>query len=615
MKSFKNMKVKNKLISGFLVVVLLTACIGVYGIISRVELLEQQHYGVERTECLVLMGEIVNNVSGQNAICNGLSLYLQIGDKAAAQQEAQALAALHQEAESLLTALKNNPSIQGSSALAQQAAELEQAYNSYAAARTNMMKVLENNSDLRGAAGSVVQAMDQIKASAGQMSAATSVLTETLDQMTRTQAQAEADAVRRTITILVVTLVVAITGAISYGLYTADRISRPLEMMMGFLKQVGETGSLDFTEEEWAETRAAAIYEDEISQSLAAFIKMMEQLTYYGQCVGQIAARDLTVRVEPLSDKDTCGIAIRDMALTLSAMFSDIRISSYQVASGSEQIAQASQNLATGASQQAATIEQFNNAIANIRSMADDNARIATETLADVQESGRVMQTCTAEMRQMLEAMGGIDEKSRSISKVIEVIDVIAFQTNILALNAAVEAARAGQHGKGFAVVADEVRSLASKSADAARETAALIQSSSESVAAGNKIVARVSESLAEVGSISQRNAAYIEKLHQVSQTQSGSMAEITDAITQLTNVIQANSATAEETAASSQEMSAQSALLNEMIARFRFDDSDSGDGNRDDMPHGSAGHSYSSYHYTAPSTSGFALSYEDDKY
>ncbi|MDR1322389.1 MAG: methyl-accepting chemotaxis protein [Gracilibacteraceae bacterium] len=367
--------------------------------------------------------------------------------------------------------------------------------------------------------------------------------------------------------IIVLGLVVAVTLAV----YIARIISRPLKLMMSFLQQVGESGNLEFTEKEWREMRAAMVYKDEIGMSLAAFVKMLEQFVYYGQCLATVAARDMTVKVNVLSEKDTCGEALRQMLNNLNDSFGEVNISASQVSSGAEQVAQASQNLAIGASEQAATIEEFSATVTEIQGMADENTKTSTATLSDVQDAGRLMDECTAEMDNMLRAMQDIDEKSQSISRVIKVIDDIAFQTNILALNAAVEAARAGQHGKGFAVVADEVRSLASKSADAAKETAALIESSSQSVEMGNNIVEKVNGSLRAVGEISIKNSSSIETLYNSSRRQSDAMAEVTVAITQLSGVVQSNSATSEQTAASAQEMSSQASLLNDVVARFKL--------------------------------------------
>ncbi|MDR1069213.1 MAG: methyl-accepting chemotaxis protein [Gracilibacteraceae bacterium] len=359
--------------------------------------------------------------------------------------------------------------------------------------------------------------------------------------------------------------------AVTLAVYIARIISRPLKLMMSFLQQVGESGNLEFTEKEWREMRAAMVFKDEIGMSLAAFVKMLEQFVYYGQCLATVAGRDMTVKVNVLSEKDTCGEALRQMLNNLNDSFSEVNISASQVSSGAEQVAQASQNLAIGASEQAATIEEFSATVTEIQGMADENTKTSTATLSDVQDAGRLMDECTAEMDNMLRAMQDIDEKSQSISRVIKVIDDIAFQTNILALNAAVEAARAGQHGKGFAVVADEVRSLASKSADAAKETAALIESSSQSVEMGNNIVEKVNGSLRAVGEISVKNSSSIETLYNSSRRQSDAMAEVTVAITQLSSVVQSNSATSEQTAASAQEMSSQASLLNDVVARFKL--------------------------------------------
>jgi methyl-accepting chemotaxis protein len=371
-------------------------------------------------------------------------------------------------------------------------------------------------------------------------------------------------------------LIVVVLLSICLAAYIAALITKPLAVMRRLLTQVGETGDLEFDEAQMRAIKAEAAHKDEIAQSIAAFVKMMEQFAYYGECLGAVAEKDLTVKVHTLSDRDTCGVALKYMLSNLNAIFGEIYLTAAQVAAGSAQIAQASTNLATGASEQAATIEEFTATVSEVHRMADENKEMATEVLTDVQASGRMMDECTAAMDRMLHAMQDIDEKSQHISNVIKVIDDIAFQTNILALNAAVEAARAGQHGRGFAVVSDEVRNLASKSADAAKETAELIESSLRSVAEGNSIVAKVNDSLQAVGAIAGKNAVSVEKLFNGSMQQSGSMAEINTAITQLSSVVQANSATAEETAASSEEMSAQSAALNNIVSRFKVNRSDS---------------------------------------
>jgi methyl-accepting chemotaxis protein len=373
--------------------------------------------------------------------------------------------------------------------------------------------------------------------------------------------------------ILITIGILAVVVIISVGLaiFISTIITKPLGLMRDLLRQVGETGNLEFDDAQMSRIREEAVYKDEIGQSISAFVKMLEQFIYYGKCLGMVADQDLTMDVRTLSGSDTCGVALKNMLANLNSMFGEINIAASQVASGSSQIAQASTNLATGAGEQAATIQEFTATVSEVHRMAEDNTNMATEVLKDVRESGSLMSECTNEMDRMLRAMQLIDEKSQQISNVIKVIDDIAFQTNILALNAAVEAARAGQHGKGFAVVSDEVRNLASKSAGAAKETAELIESSLQSVSEGNMIVCKVNDSLQAVGSISDKNAESVEKLYSGSISQSSSMSEINTAILQLSSVVQANSATAQETAASSQEMSAQSVMLNDIVSRFKL--------------------------------------------
>ena len=237
---------------------------------------------------------------------------------------------------------------------------------------------------------------------------------------------------------------------------------------------------------------------------------------------------------------------------------------------GSKQIADGAQSLAQGSTEQAAAIEELSGSIVEIAERTKINAAITDKTSklsATIKEKA---EKGSRQMDEMITAVKEINEASHSISKIIKTIDDIAFQTNILALNAAVEAARAGQHGKGFAVVAEEVRNLASKSAEAAKDTGNMIQNTMDKAELGFRIAGETAASLGEIVSGINESSQLIAEIANTSEQQSLGIVQINVGIDQVAHVVQQNSATAEQSAATSEEMSGQSDILLQLIAQFQ---------------------------------------------
>ncbi len=265
--------------------------------------------------------------------------------------------------------------------------------------------------------------------------------------------------------------------------------------------------------------------------------------------------------------------SINHIAESLSEVLGEINMAADQVAAGTRQVADGSQEISHGAAEQSSAIEQLTATVSEIAGQTRKNAMGAGKANELTRSAAADADRGNASMKAMQQAMDEINEASKNISKIIKVIDDIAFQTNILALNAAVEAARAGVHGKGFAVVAEEVRNLAARSAGAARETTELIEGSIHKTAAGTKIADETAAALYSIVESVETAAALVNEIAGASGEQAGAIAQVDKGIEQMSLVVQTNSSSSEETAAAAQELSSQAEMLKSMVSRFRLKD------------------------------------------
>ncbi len=303
-----------------------------------------------------------------------------------------------------------------------------------------------------------------------------------------------------------------------------------------------------------------------------SFIALSENIEKQAHIAEKMADGDLTVHYTPAGDEDVMGLAIQKMVKDNNYNLSIINQAADRMSAGVREIASASNSLAQGTTAQASAIEEITASIAGIAASADVNAQDANKANELIITTRDEAFRGNEQMQHMMKAMEDINTASENISHIMQAIDDIASQTNIISLNASVEAARAGAHGKGFAVVATEIRELASKSANAAQNSAELVSDAIKKAEIGSKLAAETAAALDEILRSVENMTSLISGIAEASVNQSGSVNQVNTGITQIADVLQTNSATSEQCAAACNDLTNLAEQLRNAVEKYRLD-------------------------------------------
>ncbi|BCJ95604.1 methyl-accepting chemotaxis protein [Anaerocolumna cellulosilytica] len=554
MKWFYNLKIASKLVISFIIVALISGIVGIVGIynITRIDELDTEMYE-SHTVTLGDLGKVMREYQIQRSLLRDIVIL----EEGTAEWQ-----------NSLESLTKTDAYIAESMAAFERGIKTQDVRDNFVALEQAMddFKVYKENLINKVTSGHTDEAIQSMYSDGATISNKVTELSNKLLDLKIENAENSSDtnskaAATATITMIII-VIAGMVIAVALGIFISRIISRPVNKMVEAANKLA-LGDINVNVESGTK--------DEIGSLADSFDRMITNIRGQAKAAESIAAGDLTIDVEVRSENDLLGRKLAEMVEKNNEILNNIAAASDQVAAGSKQVSDSSIALSQGATEQASSIEELTASLEEISSQTRLNAQNANQAneLAEVAKNNA--QQGNHQMKEMQMAMEEINVSSSNISKIIKVIDEIAFQTNILALNAAVEAARAGQHGKGFAVVAEEVRNLAARSANAAKETTDMIEGSIQKVEAGTKIANDTATALNKIVEDVAKAAGLVGDIAIASNEQASAIAQINQGIMQVSQVVQTNSATSEESAAASEELSSQAELLRKAVSKFRL--------------------------------------------